>query len=491
MGQRTALAGLIIYAALAPHSVAASTIAVGLAGFGWLIRTLAARTVGLRRSRFDLIILLSILWTVASSLLSVEPKLSLAKLTALWCVFLFYLTRAVVTKQTALLIVAVLILSGAVGTLYSAFDLVRGRGVVVESMTQTSPFRGLEILTGDTIWRVDKTRIYSTTDLNDVVRGAPKNTPITVSVISRGEHVERTGLILPATLSDAGVIGNTSSHRFRASGFTSHYGTYAELLQMIAQLALGLALANFRNHGANKYFRVALIAACVLATGIALTAMRTLVVSFAIGAAVIAWRSLQGKAKVVFTFVLFLVIGFGAVIVWQTRAANALSLNDHSSSLRVQVAQVGLSRIRQHPVFGHGMEAMKLHWNEWGFPGKDMLHLHSTPLQLAFDRGIPMLLLWLWLMGAFWLHISRASRRASERSDTNSYGILLGVLGALTGFLVSSVVNYNYGDSEAVMMFWFLMGVALVLSSEEESAETVAQLLQVQVGKGGKLRQES
>jgi hypothetical protein len=29
---------------------------------------------------------------------------------------------------------------------------------------------------------------------------------------------------------------------------------------------------------------------------------------------------------------------------------------------------------------------MQLHWNEWGFPGKDMLHLHSTPLQLAFDR---------------------------------------------------------------------------------------------------------
>ena len=99
------------------------------------------------------------------------------------------------------------------------------------------------------------------------------------------------------------------------------------------------------------------------------------------------------RLKLVFTFALFFVVAFGAVVVWQTRDRNALSLGDPSSSLRFQVARVGLSRIAIHPIFGHGMDAMKEHWTEWGFPGKDMLHLHSTPLQLAFDRGLPMLLL--------------------------------------------------------------------------------------------------
>lgn len=69
-----------------------------------------------------------------------------------------------------------------------------------------------------------------------------------------------------------------------------------------------------------------------------------------------------------------------------------------------------------------------------------------------------MLLLWLWLMAAFWLTLARASRAAEDASDTNAYGILLGTLGALTGFLFSSLVNYNYGDAEVAMMFWFLMG---------------------------------
>ena len=70
-----------------------------------------------------------------------------------------------------------------------------------------------------------------------------------------------------------------------------------------------------------------------------------------------------------------------------------------------------------------------------------------------------MLFLWLWMMAFFWLTIARAEGQAAELSDTNSYGILLGTLGALTGFLVSSLVNYNYGDAEAAMMFWFLMGL--------------------------------
>src|SRR4029079_14611806 len=152
---------------------------------------------------------------------------------------------------------------------------------------------------------------------------------------------------------------------------------------------------------------------------------------------------------------------FAAVVVWQTRDRNALRLGDPSSSLRWQGAKVGLSRIAIHPVFGHGMDAMQLHWNEWGFPGKDMLHLHSTPLQLAFDRGLPMLALWLWLMIAFWLFIARAESTAADLSGTLSYGILLGILAALTAFLASSLVNYNYGDAEVAMMFWFLMGIAL------------------------------
>jgi O-Antigen ligase len=463
-----ALTGLALYAISAPHSIAAAAIAAGFAGLGWLVRSAGRGSFGLRRSKFDMPILLLLLWTIASSLLSTEPRISLTKLQALWCVFLFYLVRAVVQKRAAFVLVALLILSASAGSLYSIYDLARGRGVVIQGLSSDSPLQRINLQVNDAIWRVGGRRVYSAREVDDALRSAPANKPLAVSVISQGEHAERDSLILsPAEqlrASPSGIQGTNRSHRFRASGWTRHYETFAELLQMIAQVALGVALANFRNHGPNKYFRLAIAVAALLTLGIALTAMRTVVVAFVVGASVMAWRSLSGRAKVAFTFTLFFVLAFAAVIIWETRAQHALALSDPSSLLRIQVARVGLSRIPLHPLFGHGMDAMKKHWSEWGFPGSDMVHLHSTPLQLTFDRGLPALLIWLWLMGAFWLHIAWAETLSRDMSDTLSYGILLGLLGALTGFLVSSLVNYNFGDAEVAMMFWVLMGMAMVVS---------------------------
>ena len=459
LGQQIALLGLAIYVAFAPHSVAVSASGVAIAGIGWIIRTFRTGNLGLRRSKFDPVIVLLLLWTVASALLSEEPRISIAKLQASWCVFLFYLARATITRRSALALVVLLIVSGSAGTLYSAIDLVRGRGVVVESIAADSPLRQIGIQPGDTIWQINRHRVYSVNDVDRLLAETPPNNSVAVGIISQGEQVEHSFTVAQPAAS--GVIGSERNHRFRASGWTRHYQTFAELMQMIALLALGLALANLRNHGPNKHFRLAIIAAGLLTAGLVFTAMRTVIVAFVIGASLIALRSMRGKMKIVVTFALFFVLAFGAVVVWQTRDKGALLLGDPSSSLRAEVAHVGLSRILIHPIFGHGMDAMQKHWTEWGFPGKDMLHLHSTPLQLAFDRGLPLLAIWIWMMIMFWLFTARAERNAADRSDTNSYGILLGILGALTGFLVSSLVNYNYGDAEVAMMFWFLMGTAL------------------------------
>lgn len=459
LGQRVALAGLAIYVAFAPHSVAASVIGVAIADIGWGLRTLQTRRLGLRWSKFEPVIVLSLLWTVASALLSEEPRISIAKLEASWCVFIFYLARATITRRSALVLVSLLILSGSAGALYSGFDLLRGRGVVVESIAAGSLFHQVEIRPGDTIWQINRRRVYSTTDIDQILAQTAPNTKVSVGIIAQGEQIERSFTL--AQPSTSGIVGTEHNHRFRASGWTRHYETFAELMDMIALLALGLALAHLRNHGPNRIFRIAIIAAALLTAGLVFTAMRTVIVAFVIGASVMALRSLRATMKVAFTFALFAVLAFAAVVVWQTRDRNALLLGDPSSSLRLEVAKVGLSRIPLHPIFGHGMDAMQLHWNEWGFPGKDMLHLHSTPLQLAFDRGLPMLALWLWMMILFWLTIARAERRAADLSDTNYYGIVLGTLGALTGFLMSSLVNYNYGDAEVAMMFWFLMGIVL------------------------------
>ena len=477
LGQGMANLGFVLYAVFAPHSIAGAEIALGITGLGWLLRTLATGSLGLRRTKLDLPIWLFAAFTIASSLLSEEPRISIAKLQSVCVLFLFYITQALVTRRTAIILVCVMIVSGIAGTLFSVFDLARGRGVIVETIKNDSPLRQVHVETGDAIWRVNGKRVYSTADIDAALKAAPADKTLAVSVISRGEHVERPGLIVTDKLKQeetpAGITGTERTHRFRASGWTRHYETFSEILQILAQLTLGLALAHLRNHGTTLRFKLAMAASAILALGIALTAMRTVLVGFALGASVILLRAAKGKTRLVAAAALGLVLTLGAFFVWQTRAQDALALRDSSSSLRLAIARVGAARILLHPVFGHGMDAVHKHWNEWGFPGDQMLGLHSTPLQLAFDRGLPALLCWLWLMLLFWLTTIRAERRARDTGNTNSYGVLLGAIGAIAGFFASSLVNYNFGDAEVALVFWWLLGIVVVLGTPERAKAKV------------------
>jgi hypothetical protein len=454
----------------APHSIAAAEISLGIVGIGWLIRALSTRRLGFHRTPFDLPICLFYLWTVASSFFSEEPRISIAKIQSASVIFLFYLIQAVVTRRTAVMLVAVMILSGLAGSIYSVYDLARGRGIIVEAIAVDSPLQQLQIREGDVLWRIGRRRIRSVTDIDEAIRDSKTETELTVSVISQGEHVDRPGFRVTDDIkqrpSPSGIIGSRPTHLFRASGWTSHYETFAEILLILAQLAFGLGLANFRNHRLNRWAGLAFAAATLLAFGIAFTAMRTALVAMAIGICVISLRALRGRARMVSVFVVALVMVFGAFFVYQTRAAQALWLQDPSSSLRGQVATIGLKRVMLHPLFGHGMDSMHLHWTDWGFPGRDLLHMHSTPLQFAFDRGLPAVIFWLWIMIAFWLTASRAERSQRKSRDTNRYGILLGATGVVAAVFADSIVNYTFGNEQVMIVFWWLMGMVVVMADE-------------------------
>ncbi len=475
-GESAIVAGFVVYAMAAPHSIAGAWIGLSFALLGWLLRTLATGQMGLRRSPFDLPLWLFFGWTVLSALLSTEPRTSLAKLISASTFLVFYLTQATLTRRLSIALAALLITSGVAGTLWSVGELVRGRGVRVEEISARSPFRtqtppGFSVQKGDAIWRIGDERVSSVAEIDDAIRRTKTGQRLSLSVITRGEHVEWNGAVvtdeLKAAENPSGLTGGGRTHSFRASGWSRHYETFAEMLQIVAQLALGFALANFqRGRKSWRYFALPAAAFGCLAAGIVLTAMRTVLVAFAIGAIVVLWRgATRGRARLAVTAVVFFALAFGAVAVWRTRATGALSLQDESSRLRAEVARVAAGRVALHPIFGHGMDAVQHHWQEWGFPGNVQIHTHSTLLQIAFERGIPALLFWLWLILVFWLTIARAEKMWRESDGAWTHGLLLGTAGALAGFFASSLVNYNFGDSEVALLIWWLMGVVVINSS--------------------------
>ena len=480
--QGLGLAAFALYALAAPHSIAVSWVGLSFAVLGWLGRTLATHHAGLRRTPLDLPLWLFFVWTALSCFLSEEPRVSVPKLINVSTLLMFYLTQALVTRRTAVLLAALMILSGAAGALWGAGELAVGRGVVVRSLSADSALRrSTPLREGDAVWRVNGRRVSSIEEIDEAVRRTPAGERLRLSVVSRGEHVEWPGAVVTeetrAAASPSGIIeGGGRTHSFRASGWTRHYETFAEVLQIVAQLALGFALAGWlrerarapvgssgRERRARRWAWLAGAAFAVLAAGIALTAMRTTLVAFACGACVLAWRATAGgRQRALLAAAVAVVLALGAAAVWRTRAAGALRLGDASASLRLQVARVAVERIPAHPLFGHGMDAVHEHWAEWGFPGSDLLHAHSTPVQLAFDRGLPALLFWLWLMFVFWRLAARAEHRWRDAPDAGVHGLALGITGALAGFLASSLVNYNFGDAEVALLVWWMMGVTAV-----------------------------
>src|SRR3712207_4197924 len=126
------LAGFALYAAAAPHSIAVSWVGLSFAVLGWLARTAATRRAGLGRSPLDLPLWLFFAWTALSCLLSEEPRLSVPKLVNVSTLLMFYLTQALVTRRAAVVLAALMILSGSAGGPGGAGGLGRGRGVAAE-----------------------------------------------------------------------------------------------------------------------------------------------------------------------------------------------------------------------------------------------------------------------------------------------------------------------------------------------------------------------
>jgi hypothetical protein len=79
-------------------------------------------------------------------------------------------------------------------------------------------------------------------------------------------------------------------------------------------------------------------------------------------------------------------------------------------------------------------------------------------LQIALERGVPALIIWLLL---FVIYIRMLWRLIRQTTDF-SRGLALGALGGAIGFFTSGLVHYNWGDSEVVTVFYFIMGLALV-----------------------------
>jgi O-antigen ligase/polysaccharide polymerase Wzy-like membrane protein/PDZ domain-containing protein len=481
---RIILFGLAIFAISVPHSIAAAQIGLGLSYVAWIARALAVGRLGIPRTPIDRPLLCFIALTIVSSVLSAVPAESIPKLRTLTLFAVFYLIVANLRPRGARWIIGLMIVSGLVGVGYSLMEKGFGRGMIITSIEDNSPLRTTYLRPGDAIWMIGRHRVNSLEEANRIIRESPTGATYDIEALRDGDPAPAPLVVTDEMKSRANPLGVSvagSTRRFRISGFSRNFITYAEQMQLFALLAYGLLLSNlkaFRKGRPRAWLWVSLSLAGMFSMALILTASRASIASCFL-ALIVTLALLKERRAMLLALVA--VIAMAAVSVYMVsaiRTPHMTNLTDDASKRRFDYMRAGLRLIPRHPVFGVGLDSQKHHWKEWGFPGDYVTHTHSTPIQIAVDRGLPALGCYVWLMAMLFVMTWRAYKKSLPAEDNASSGLMLGAVAALIGFSASSLVNYNFGDSEPLLMLLSVMALSLVASGQmnaKPSLETCRQ----------------
>ncbi|MDX6708985.1 MAG: hypothetical protein QOH96_1, partial [Blastocatellia bacterium] len=262
-----------------------------------------------------------------------------------------------------------------------------------------------------------------------------------------------------------GADGWSHGRDWRATGLYSMYVTYAEALQLIASLAFGL----FISLRQKRSLAGGLLLVCVagFCFAILLTVTRASALSFLVSSAVVVLVGADRRTILVLAVCAIPLVFGGLFVLQQKRNVKFFDPNDGSITWRQTVQREGFHLLiskPRHLAIGVGMDSLKRYWREWGLFENNlpMGHMHSDFLQLALERGVPTLVVWILLLLAYGQMLWRLIRHPGLEG-TMERGIVLGALGGLVGFVSSGFVHYNWGDSTVVEIFYLIVALTLVI----------------------------
>jgi O-antigen ligase len=114
----------------------------------------------------------------------------------------------------------------------------------------------------------------------------------------------------------------------------------------------------------------------------------------------------------------------------------------------------GEHMIREHPLTGVGPNMVLRVYPQYRDPEaveKVNPHLHNVPLQIAAERGIPALIVWLWFLARLTIGLGRSFYSGRQRF------LAAAGLAAIVAMLGAGLFEYNFGDSEFLMLFLLIV----------------------------------
>jgi O-antigen ligase len=121
---------------------------------------------------------------------------------------------------------------------------------------------------------------------------------------------------------------------------------------------------------------------------------------------------------------------------------------------RIAMVKSGLRIIKDHPLTGVGPDMVIQVYPHYRDPAAIQQlnpHLHNVPLQIAAERGLPALAIWLWFV---WT-VARDS--IARRRTTSIPSLATAALASVVAMLAAGMFEHNFGDSEFLMLFLLIV----------------------------------
>src|SRR5262249_42387816 len=121
---------------------------------------------------------------------------------------------------------------------------------------------------------------------------------------------------------------------------------------------------------------------------------------------------------------------------------------------RLAMVEIGAKIIRDHPLVGVGPNMIPRVYEQYRpYYAVNPVnpHLHNVPLQIAAERGLPALAIWLWFVASVTVAAFRLFRGQRDRI------LSAAALASIAAMLSAGMFEYNFGDSEFLMLFLVLV----------------------------------
>jgi O-antigen ligase len=276
------------------------------------------------------------------------------------------------------------------------------------------------------------------------------------------DHVARRLLLgFLASAAAASLLGLYQSYTrgmgYRIKGTLSIYMTLAGILMIALLLAMACLIAL-----RGRARLVAAVSALPMVVALLLTQTRNAWLGFILGAVILTATLLRRWAPVVGAVMLavpLVAIGFSEPLA--LRIKSMTNLSDATFVARIHMWRSGLLMIRDHPLLGVGVKMPEEKFSRYRvpeFPRDRVPHLHNDVLQIAAERGVIGLGAWLLLWIRFFTSLAHL-RTARGPTSPFAEAVWAWSRASVAGVLLAGVFQYNFGDTEIVMVTYAAMGL--------------------------------